>query len=287
MTKNIKGIIHAAGDEIRLYTSINNEDYISLTDLAKHRNPDAPADIIKNWMRLRNTIEYLGLWEQLKNPEFKLVEFDQFKNEAGSNSFVLSPQKWITATHAIGMTSKSGRYDGGTFAHADIAFEFASWISPEFKLYVIQDYQRLKGDEQHRDAIEWNVRRLLAKANYRIHTDAIKENLIDSISSGRQQGFVYADEADLLNVALFNKTAKQWRLENPGKTGNIRDFASIDELLVMTNLENINAMLIAQGMPQMDRFQALRSMAISQLQKLVNTRSARRLNELSGQQTLE
>ena len=174
------------------------------------KNPEFPADVVKNWMRVRSTIEYLGVWEQLNNPDFKLVEFDQFKNEAGSNAFVLSPQKWISSTNAIGMISKSSRY-GGTFAHSDIAFEFASWISPEFKLYIIQDYQQLKAAESHRQALEWSVKRILAKANYRIHTDAIKQNLIPPDVTKRQQGFIYASEADMLNVALFGKTAAYLR----------------------------------------------------------------------------
>lgn len=199
--------ITANNIDIAVISKPNEEDYISLTDIARYKNPEFPADVVKNWLRVRSTIEFLGLWEQLNNPNFKLVEFDQFKTEAGSNSFVLTPQKWIKNTNAIGIRSKSGRYGGGTFAHKDIAFEFASWVSPEFKLYVIKDYQRLKQDESHKLALEWDVRRIIAKTNYRIHTDAIKYNLIPESLPQNQQGFIYASEADVLNKALFGFTA--------------------------------------------------------------------------------
>ena len=214
--------LHAKGYEISVIAYEDQEDYISLTDIAKQKNPDAPADIIKNWLRSRSTIEFLGLWESLNNADFKLVEFDQFKNESGSNSFVLSPKKWIDSTNAIGITSRAGRY-GGTYAHRDIAFEFASWISPEFKLYIIKDYQRLREDESYRLSKDWNLRRQISKTNYRIHTDSIKENLINNKLSKKQIGFTYADEADVLNVALFGLTAKEWRSRNPDKDGNMRD----------------------------------------------------------------
>lgn len=207
--------ITANNIDIAVISKPNEEDYISLTDIARYKNPEFPADVVKNWLRVRSTIEFLGLWEQLNNPNFKLVEFDQFKTEAGSNSFVLTPQKWIKNTNAIGIRSKSGRYGGGTFAHKDIAFEFASWVSPEFKLYVIKDYQRLKQDESHKLALEWDVRRIIAKTNYRIHTDAIKYNLIPESLPQNQQGFIYASEADVLNKALFGFTAAEWRAKNP------------------------------------------------------------------------
>ena len=223
--KEIKSVIHAHGIDIRLSSSAES-DYISLTDIAKYHNPDAPADVIKNWMRIRGTIEFLGLWEKLHNPDFKLVEFDQFKNDSGRNSFVLSPQKWIKDTNAMGIISRSGRY-GGTFAHSDIAFEFASWISPEFKLYIIKDYQRLKSDESHAKALDWTVKRELAKTNYKIHTDAIKENLIPSEISKTEEGYTYASEADVINIALFGKTAKQWRNEHKGEKSNMRDAATM------------------------------------------------------------
>lgn len=287
MPKKIESVIHAAGVDISVQSFVGSEDdYISLTDIAKYKNPDAPADVIKNWMRIRNTIEYLGLWEELNNPDFKLVEFDQFKNEAGANAFVLSPKKWIDTTNAIGMSSKAGRYGGGTFAHKDIAFEFASWLSPEFKLYIIKDYQRLKEDEGHKLALDWNVKRILAKANYRIHTDAIKENLIPPELPKARAGFVYADEADVLNVALFGKTAKQWRQENPELKGNMRDYASIEQLLVMTNLENMNALLIERNVPQQSRLQELRKIAVQQLITLSDSKSVQTLKEMNAQTSL-
>lgn len=282
--KKIESVIHADGVDIAVVTTVGSEeDYISLTDIAKHRNPEFPADVVKNWLRLRSTIEFLGLWEQLNNPQFNMVDFDQFKNDAGSNAFVMSPQKWIKATNAIGIISKSGRYGGGTYAHKDIAFEFASWLSPEFKLYIIKDYQRLKEDEGHRLALDWNVKRILAKANYRIHTDAIKTNLIPQELPRVQQGYVYADEADVLNVALFGKTAKQWKRENPDAKGNMRDGATIEQLLVLSNLENINALLIEQGMPQQERLEKLHATALYQMETITGSKSARTLNEMHGQ----
>lgn len=283
-TKKVESTITANGVEISVFTTVGrDEDFISLTDIARYRNPEYPADVVKNWLRVRSTIEFLGLWEKLHNPDFKLVEFDQFRIEAGANTFVLSPQKWIKSTNAIGLVSKSGRYGGGTFAHKDIAFEFASWISPEFKLYIIKDYQRLKENEGHQLALDWNVKRILAKANYRIHTDAVKENLIPPDLPKQQQGIVYADEADVLNMALFGKTAKQWRTENPGIKGNIRDFATIEQLLVMTNLENANALLIGQGDKQNTRLIKLRALAISQIKVLTESKSAKELNYIHNQ----
>ena len=282
--KKVESVIHADGVDIAVVTTVGSEeDYISLTDIAKHRNPDFPADVVKNWLRLRSTIEFLGLWEQLNNPQFNMVDFDQFKNDAGSNAFVMSPQKWIKSTNAIGLISKSGRYGGGTYAHKDIAFEFASWLSPEFKLYIIKDYQRLKEDEGHRLALDWNVKRILAKANYRIHTDAIKMNLIPPELPRVQQGYVYADEADVLNVALFGKTAKQWKQENPGVKDNMRDFASIEQLLVLANLENINALLIEQGVPQQERLEKLHATALYQIETITDSKSARVLNTMHDQ----
>lgn len=282
--KKVESVIHADGVDISVVTTVGSEDdYISLTDIAKHRNPEFPADVVKNWMRLRSTLEFLGLWEELNNPNFNMVDFDQFKNDAGSNAFVMSPQKWIKSTNAIGLISKSGRYGGGTFAHKDIAFEFASWLSPEFKLYIIKDYQRLKEDEGHRLALDWNVKRILVSANYKIHTDAIKENLIPPELSKQQQGYVYADEADLLNVVLFGKTAKQWRSENPGVKGSIRDYATIEQLLVLTNLENLNAYLVKQGIPQSERMRKLRDTVVYQLKTLAGSKGARELNYMHNQ----
>ncbi len=280
-TKKVESKLNANGVEISVVTTVGSEDdYISLTDIARHRNPEFPADVVKNWLRNRSTIEYLGLWEELNNPDFNRVEFDQFKNAAGSNAFVLSPQKWIKSTGAIGLISKAGRYGGGTYAHKDIAFEFASWVSPEFKLYIIKDYQRLKESESHQLALEWNVKRILAGANYRIHTDAIKANLIPPELPKFQQGFVYADEADVLNMALFGKTAKQWRTENPDLKGNIRDYATIEQLLVLTNIENLNAWLINQGVPQRERLQRLRDTVVYQLQAFTGSAGAKKLNQI-------
>lgn len=284
--KLVKSKLVAKETEISLFTTPENEDYISLTDIAKQKNQEFPADVIKNWLRIRSTIEFLGLWEQLHNPNFKLVDFDQFRNAAGSNAFVLSPQKWITTTNAIGIVSSSGRY-GGTFAHKDIAFEFASWISPEFKLYIIQDYQRLKSDESYQLAYDWSVKRILSKANYRIHTDAIKENLIPPNITKKQEGFIYADEADLLNVALFGKTASQWRKENPGVRGNIRDMATIEQLLVLTNMENANALFIKQGKSQRERLVLLNAIARQQISTLTGTKSVDELNKLNNQKPLK
>ena len=282
--KKVESMIHADGVDISVVTTVGSEDdYISLTDMARRKNPVAHKDVVKNWLRIRSTIEYLGLWEELNNPNFKGVEFDSFKNRAGENAFTLSPQQWIKATNAIGLISKSGRYGGGTFAHKDIAFEFASWLSPEFKLYIIKDYQRLKEDEGHRLALDWNVKRILVSANYKIHTDAIKENLIPPELSKQQQGYVYADEADLLNVVLFGKTAKQWRTENPGVKGNIRDYATIEQLLVLTNLENLNAYLVKQGVPQPERMKKLRDTVVYQLKTLSESKGARELNYMHNQ----
>ena len=241
-----------------------------------YRNSDDPAGVIANWLRNRNTIDYLGLWEQMYNPEFKLLEFEEFKKHAGENAFTLSPQKWITSTNAIGISSRSGR-GGGTFAHKDIAFEFASWISPEFKLYVFKDYQRLKIDEASRLEIGWDTKRELSKINYRIHTDAIKEFLITPELTKQEQGYKYATEADILNVALFGKTAKQWRIETGNKKLNMRDFASVEQLIVLVNLESMNADMIRQNIPAMERLEKLRSVAYYQLKSLLSNDSAKKL----------
>ncbi len=275
----IKSTIQAKETVISVISKIGKEDYISLTDIARYRNPEEPNVVVANWMRVRSTIEYLGLWEQIHNPNFNPLEFEGFKTEAGANAFTLSPQKWIRSTNAIGIISKSGRY-GGTFAHKDIAFEFASWVSPEFKLYVIQDYQRLKQSEAHKHSLDWNVKRLLSKANYRIHTDAVKSNLIPETLSKRQIGFIYAEEADVLNVALFGKTAAEWRTENPDSDGNMRDHATIEQLLVLSNLENHNARFIEENIPQSTRLERLREIAVSQLLLLTENASVRKLADL-------
>ena len=236
--------------EINL-TGIGDDDYISLTDIAKIKNPEYPADVIKNWIRLRTTIEFLGIWEQINNLDFNMVEFDQFKNESGHNYFVMTPTKWIKNTNAIGFKTKSGKYGGGTFAHRDIALEFASWISPEVKLYIIKEFQRLKVQES--EQLEWQGKRLLTKLNYLIHTDAVKEYLVPVELSKEQQSYIYANEADLLNVALFGKTAKEWRDINQDKEGNLRDYANTIELAILSNLEYLNSMLISQILTQQER----------------------------------
>ena len=267
MAKIIKETIHANGFDISLFTEDLKNSYISLTDIAKYRSNE-PNDVIKNWLRNKDTIAFLGLWESLHNPDFKPIEFDGFRNEAGSNAFTMSPTKWIEGINAKGIISKAGRY-GGTFAHSDIAMEFASWISPEFKLYIIKDFQRLKDDENSRLSLNWNLNRELTKLNYKIHTDAIKENLIIPELTTAQKSFVYANEADVLNVALFGKTAKEWRDENPDKKGNIRDYSDINYLLVLANLESYNAILIEQNIPQAKRLEMLRSTAEKQLKTIL------------------
>ena len=251
------------------YKRINTGDFICLTDIAKYKNPEDPRFIVYSWLRNKNTIVFLGLWEELHNPDFNRVEFDTVKNEAGLNSFMISPQKWIEKTGAIGMTVSSGRYNSGVYAHQDIAFEFASWVSTEFKLYFIKEFQRLKEEEQKQ--LGWSAKRELAKVNYRIHTDAIKENLIPAELTPMQISYVYANEADVLNMALFGMTAAQWREQNPGKKGNIRDYATINELICLSNMENINAVLIQDGVPQSERLQKLNRIAISQMKVLSET----------------
>ncbi|HQN92687.1 MAG TPA: KilA-N domain-containing protein [Prolixibacteraceae bacterium] len=271
--KNTK--IEVKGTEITILKT-SSDDFISLTDIARHKDAVNTDDIIKNWMRNRNTIELLGFWEMLFNPNFKPVEFDGFRKQAGLNSFVMTPKKWIESTNAIGIISKAGRY-GGTFAHKDIAFEFASWISIEFKLYVIKEFQRLKADENDRLKLDWNLQRTLAKVNYRIHTDAIKENLIPAELTKQQINFLYANEADMLNVALFGKTAVQWRTEYPDAEGNIRDMATIEQLVVLSNLESINAVLIHQGLSQSLRLVQLNKIAITQMKSLLGNKNLKKL----------
>ena len=263
MPKGIKDTIEAKGFAIQIYTEDFKNDYISLTDIARYKNVHEPKDVVKNWLRVRDTIDFLGLWETIHNPNFKGVEFDSFRKEAGTNAFTLSPQRWIENTNAIGIVSKSGR-GGGTFAHPDIAMEFASWISAEFKLYLIQDYKRLKSDENSKLSLGWNLNREISKINYKIHTDAIKEYLLKDLTN-EQLSYKYASEADILNVALFNKRAKQWREENPDLKGNMRDYASLNELLVLANMESYNAILIGKGVEQKERMIELRKLARTQL----------------------
>ena len=276
MGKIIKDTIHANGMDIGIYTSDFENEFISLTDIAKYKS-DSPDDVIKNWLRNRDIIEFLGLWETLHNPDFKPVEFDGFKKAAGTNAFTLSPKKWIESTNAIGIVSKSGRY-GGTFAHSDIAFEFASWISPEFKLYIIKDYKRLKTEENSKLSLNWNLNREISKLNYRVHTDAVKAYLIPPELTPAQVSFAYASEADLLNTVLFGKTAREWREENPDAKGNIRDNATIYQLLVLSNMESYNAVLINQGKSQSERIKLLHDLAVQQM----STLNKLELNNLPG-----
>ncbi len=278
MEFGMKSVINAKGMEIAVISKGKADDYISLTDIAKYKNKDDAFIVINNWMRLRDTIEFLGLWETLSNPDFKPIEFDRFKNESGYNAFTLSPQKWIKATNAMGIVSKSGRY-GGTIAHKDIAFEFASWISSEFKLYIIKDYQRLKAEDNSNLALEWNVNRAISKINYKIHTDAIKEKLIPATITIKQQAMTYANEADMLNVALFSKTAKEWRNEFPDEKGNMRDNANIQQLIVLSNLESMNAELIKRNLPQGERLQVLNKMAIEQMRSILESSAMKKLEK--------
>ena len=276
-----KEVLHAKGIDISIYTEDYHNEYISLTDIAKYRNEDDPRFVIQNWMRNRNTVEFLGVWESLHNPEFNRVQFEAVKSEAGLNRFVMTPSKWIEQMNAIGMTTKAGRYGGGTYAHSDIAMSFATWISPEFQLYIMKDYRRLKADENSRLSLGWNLNREISKLNYRIHTDAIKQNLIPPELTPEQMAYKYANEADLLNVALFGMTAKKWRDSNKGKEGNIRDYATIQQLLVLANLESYNAVLIGQGKTQGERLRLLRELAIQQLDTLsrLNMDSLPRIEE--------
>ncbi|MEI8216329.1 MAG: KilA-N domain-containing protein [Eubacteriales bacterium] len=269
--KSSKETIHAKGLEIEIYTDDFKNEFISITDIAKYKGND-PFIVINNWMRTKDTIEFIGLWEQLHNPNFKPIEFDRFKNEAGFNAFTLSPKRWVEATKAIGIRVASGRY-GGTYAHSDIAFEFASWVSAEFKLYIIQDYQRLKVDENSRLSLNWNLNREISKLNYRFQTDAIKQNLLPRKLSNSQISITYANEADVLNIAIFCMTAKEWRDQNPSLIGNIRDYATLNQLLVLSNMESYNAILISQDVAQNERLKLLNKLAIRQLEAIekINT----------------
>ncbi len=270
-----KQTINVKGAEITVLSQ-NQQDYISLTDMVKKFGDES---ILYNWLRNRNTIEFLGIWEQLYNPSFKPLEFERFKSEAGLNTFALSPKKWIDATNAIGLLSKAGRYGGGTFAHKDIAFEFGSWLSPEFKLYLIKEFQRLKEEEYRAKELEWSFQRTLAKVNYKIHTDAIKDRLIPQRITKARSNAIYANEADLLNVALFGTTAAEWKQDKPDKAGNMRDYATLEQLVVLSNLESINAVLIHQGIGQPERLQQLNDIAIGQMKSLLGAGALKRLGE--------
>lgn len=269
-------------DQVINVIRIDDKDFISLTDLARYADEDDPRYPIQNWMRNKDVISYLGLWESIHNENFKGVEFDTFKNEAGSNKFKISPQKWIRETNAIGIISKSGN-NGGTYARSDIALEFASWLSPEFKLYVIQEFQRLKKNEAYQNKIDWHANRVLAKVSYVVHTDAIKSMIVPTLTE-KQKKFVYAEEADVLNVALFGMTAKEWRESNPNlaEDGNIRDYTDLLHLVILSNLENINAELIEMGIPQSERLVRLNDMAKKQMELLRKNKSLKNLEYIEN-----
>lgn len=275
MTKKRKSTINVKGSEVSIYTE-NDLDFISLTDMVK--NFDGGSALIEQWLKNKDTVLFLGVWEQLNNSNFNSPEFEGIKNEAGRNSFYLSAKKWIEKTNAIGLRASAGRY-GGTYAHKDIAFEFGSWLSPEFKLYLIKEFQRLKEEENKRLSLDWNLNRTLSKINYRIHTDAIKEHIIPEKISKTEEGFIYANEADVLNVALFGQTAKMWRDKNPDKKGNIRDFSAVEQLLVLANLENMNAEFIRMNIPQNKRLKRLNKIAIQQMKSLTGVKDIKRLGE--------
>ena len=268
MSKPKKNVIEVQGTAITI-VSARQDDFISLTDIARHKDSERTDYLIQNWLRNRNTIEFLGVWERLNNPDFNPIEFDGIKKQAVLNSFILTAKRWIEATRAVGLVSSTGRY-GGTFAHKDIAFEFASWISVEFRLYLIKEFQRLKEDENRRLSLAWNLNRTLSKLNYRIHTDAVKAHLIPAAVTLAQAAITYATEADLLNVALFGNTAKQWRDANPKLEGNVRDYASVEQLLVLANMEGMNAEFIHMGLPQGERLKRLNQIAIRQMQVLTS-----------------
>lgn len=276
MAKMVKETIHANGVDIGIYTQDFENEYLSLTDIARYKSDD-PAAVIQNWMRNRDVLEFLGLWEKLHNDNFNPLEFEGFRKQAGANAFTMSPKKWIETTSAIGMVSKAGRY-GGTYAHSDIAMSFATWISPEFQLYIMKDYRRLKTDENSRLSLSWNLNREISKLNYRIHTDAIKKSLIPPELTQWQISNTYASEADLLNTVLFGKTAKEWRDEKKKKDSNIRDDATLNQLLVLANLESYNAILIEQGKSQAERMQLLHDLAVQQMRTL----NSMELSELPG-----
>jgi hypothetical protein len=277
MSKSAKTTIAVKGNPVTVISQ-NEADYISLTDIARYRDAERTDYIIQNWLRNRNTIEFLGIWESLNNPGFKPIEFDGFRKQAGLNTFILTAKRWIEKTGAIGLVSKPGRY-GGTYAHKDIAFEFASWISVEFKLYLIKEFQRLKEDENRRLSLVWNLNRTLSKLNYRIHTDAIKAHLIPAAVTPAQAAITYANEADMLNVALFGQTAKQWRDANPTLEGNMRDYGTVEQLLVLANIESMNAELIHMWLSQGERLKRLNEIAIRQMQVLTSASAIKQLKE--------
>ena len=273
-------------DNLVKVMSVNGVDYISLTDLARYKNPNNPGDVIIKWMSNKSSFDFYSLWEELFNDNFKLAEFREFKNDAANNSFTMSPSRWISSTNSKGFISKRGKYDGGTFAHPDIALEFASWIDSAFKLYLIKEFERLKHNETYQERIEWSVRRSLSKTNYRIHTDSIKENIVPTLTD-KQKLFIYASEADVINVALFGMTAKEWRENNPDKEGNIRDYTDILHLVVLSNLEVLNASMIENNISQKDRLEKLNATAIRQINILANDSNVIGITKLDGTKMIE
>ena len=265
---------------------VNGVDYISLTDLARYKNPNNPGDVIIKWMSNKSSFDFYSLWEELFNDNFKLAEFREFKNDAANNSFTMSPSRWISFTNSKGFISKRGKYDGGTFAHPDIALEFASWIDPAFKLYLIKEFERLKYNETYQERIEWSVRRSLSKTNYRIHTDSIKENIVPTLTD-KQKLFIYANEADVINVALFGMTAKEWRENNPDKEGNIRDYTDILHLVVLSNVEVLNASMIENNISQKDRLEKLNKTARRQINILTNDSNIVGITKLDDTKMIE
>lgn len=265
---------------------VNGVDYISLTDLARYKNPNNPGDVIIKWMSNKSSFDFYSLWEELFNDNFKLAEFREFKNDAANNSFTMSPSRWISSTNSKGFISKRGKYDGGTFTHPDIALEFASWIDPAFKLYLIKEFERLKYNETYQERIEWSVRRSLSKTNYRIHTDSIKENIVPTLTD-KQKLFIYANEADVINVALFGMTAKEWRENNPDKEGNIRDYTDILHLVVLSNLEVLNASMIENNISQKDRLEKLNTTARRQINILTNDSNVIGITKLDDTKMIE
>ena len=273
-------------DNLVKVMSVNGVDYISLTDLARYKNPNNPGDVIIKWMSNKSSFDFYSLWEELFNDNFKLAEFREFKNDAANNSFTMSPSRWISSTNSKGFISKRGKYDGGTFAHPDIALEFASWIDSAFKLYLIKEFERLKYNETYQKKIEWSVRRSLSKTNYRIHTDSIKENIVPTLTD-KQKLFIYASEADVINVALFGMTAKEWKENNPDKEGNIRDYTDILHLVVLSNLEVLNASMIENNISQKDRLEKLNATAIRQINILANDSNVIGITKLDGTKMIE
>lgn len=276
---NITAVINIKDSDIKVIR-VNNEDYISLTDIARYKNPENPGDVLIKWMSNKSSFDYYSLWEELFNENFKLADCREFKSDSATQSFTMSPSRWIKKTNAIGFISKRGKYDGGTFAHPDIALEFASWIDPAFKLYLIKEFERLKYDESYHNKIEWSVRRMLSKTNYKIHTDSIKQKIVPSLTK-KQKQFIYADEADVINVAVFGMTAKEWRDANPNVSGNIRDYTDILHLIILSNLEVLNSNMIDNGISQQERLKQLNYIAKKELRLLTDNKKIVAINQIN------